>query len=161
MDKKTPVYPYLPKGKEFRYATLDNPYMQAAKKFCENNSLDKAVPTGSAVVKDNQIIGLGANGSTYHQTHICERVRQNIPTGQGYELCEGCHPKNHSEPRAIQQAIHNGYDPSGADLYLWGHWWCCQPCWTSMLDAGINNVYVLENSHTMFRQPAKPTPAQA
>ena len=68
--------------------------MQEAKEYARLNSLDKVVQTGSVIVKNGEIIGRGANDSSYHETHECERVKQKIPTGQGYELCEGCHPKN-------------------------------------------------------------------
>jgi len=105
---------------------------------------------GCVIVKEGKIIGKGANGSDFHETHECERVKQNIPTGEGYELCEGCHPKNHSEPRAIQNAKDNGHETDGADLYLWGHWWCCEPCWNVIKAAGINQVYLAEGSHELF-----------
>src|SRR5690606_19102476 len=107
------------------YVEIDNPFMQAAREFARANSYDKTMPTGSVIVKDGKIIGSGANGSNYHLLHGCERVRQNIPTGKGYELCEGCHPKNHSEVSAIADA--EGHQLAGAELYLWGHWWCCEP----------------------------------
>lgn len=148
--KKTINYPYLPEGRDILYVPQDNQYLQAAKQFAKDNSLDSTVPTGSVVVKDNEIIGYGANGTDYHKTHECERVKNHIPTGQGYELCEGCHPKNHSESRAIKDAIDRGFDPKGADLYLWGHHWCCEPCWKSIIAAGINRVYLMEGSEILF-----------
>ena len=110
------------------------------------------MPNTSVIVKNGEILGLGANGSTYHETHECERVKRNIPTGQGYELCEGCHPKNHGEGRAIKNAKDNGYDTKGADLYMWGHWWCCKPCWEAMINAGIQNVYLFEKSDILFNK---------
>lgn len=111
------------------------------------HSLDEAVKTGAVVVVDGVIVAQGANGSDYHKTHECERVKQGIPTGQGYELCEGCHPKNHAERRAITRALEKA---QGADLYLWGHWWACEPCWQAMLDAGIREVYLHEDSRVLF-----------
>lgn len=153
IDSKLKIeYPYIPEGCKILYVPESNPYIQEAKMYAQLNSLDKAVQTGSVIVKDGKIIGRGANGSTYHETHECERVKQKIPTGQGYELCEGCHPKNHSEPKAIDNAKENGNDTSGADLYLWGHWWCCEPCWNAMISAGIKNVYLLENSEVLFNK---------
>ncbi len=145
-------YPYLPKGRTVEYVSVNNEYIQEAKKYARENSLDKTMPTGSVVVKDSAVIGRGANGSDYHQTHECERVKQHIPTGQGYELCEGCHPKNHSEPKAIKNAKDQGNDTNGADLYLWGHWWCCEPCWNAMVEAGIKNVYLMEDSEILFNK---------
>ncbi len=143
-------YPYLPEGHIIKYVPLENVYMTEAKNFAQNHSLDKTMPTGSVVVKDGVIIGRGANGSDYHTTHECERVKQNIPTGQGYELCEGCHPKNHSEPSAIKNAEENGQTVEGTDLYLWGHWWCCEWCWDAMFKAGIKQVYLMEGSEILF-----------
>jgi deoxycytidylate deaminase len=90
--------------------------------------------------------------SDYHELHGCERIRQGIPTGQGYELCEGCHPKNHSEPSAIADAVSRDEDTRGADLYLWGHWWFCESCWDAMIAAGIRNVYLLEHSEVLFNK---------
>ena len=143
-------YPYIPEGRSIRYVPLDNPFIKAAKEFARTNSLDKTMPTGAVLVKEAKIIGFGANGSAYHQTHECERVKLKIPTGQGYELCEGCHPKNHAEPKAIQDAKAKGNDLQGADLYLWGHWWCCEPCWKAMIDGGVRDVYLADDSWELF-----------
>lgn len=145
-------YPYIPEGKVILYVLESNTYIQAAKKFAQENSLDDTMPTGSVVVKKEEILGLGANGSDYHKTHECERVKRNIPTGEMYELCEGCHPKNHSEIKAIKNAIENGKDPKTADLYLWGHWWCCEACWNEMKKAGIKDVYLMKESQNYFNK---------
>ncbi len=126
--------------------------MVAAKTVAKEHSLDKHVPTGSVLVLGGEVRGLGANGSDYHEQHGCERVRQNIPTGQSYELCEGCHPKNHSEVQAIKNAHGQGHQTNGVDLYLWGHWWCCQPCWEAMIAAGIKDVYLAKGSEKLFNK---------
>ncbi len=148
------AYPYMPEGKTFEFVPADNEYMLEARQVAQEQSLDKVMPTGTVLVKDGEVIGRGANGSTYHETDGCERVRQNIPTGQGYELCEGCDPKNHSEPQAIADAESQGQDTEGAAAYLWGHWWCCEPCWTAMIRAGINKVVLMENSEVLFNKEA-------
>ena len=145
-------YPYLPTGRTILYVPASNTFMQAARDFALEHSLDDAVKTGSVVVKDGVIIGHAANGSEYHRTHTCERVRLGIPTGQGYELCEGCHPKNHSERGAIADAQAHGHDVSGADLYLWGHWWACEPCWSAIIEADIAQVYLMEGSEVLFNK---------
>lgn len=147
-----PQYPYLPPGRAFTYISEDNPYIQEAKAYAQAHSLDSAVKTGSVVVLNGEVVGRGANGSEYHKTNECERVRQNIPTGQGYDICEGCHPKNHSEPRAIADAKTRAEDLHEADLYLWGHWWACEPCWSAIQEAGIRNVYLLEGSDRLFNK---------
>lgn len=142
------VYPYLPEDRTMLYVAGDNPFMQAAEQAARTHSLDTTMPTGAVLVKDDRIISRAANGSEYHTTHECERVRQGIPTGQGYELCEGCHPKNHAERRVVEQ----GTDTKGADLYLWGHWWACEPCWQAMIQGGIRDVYLLEGSERLFNK---------
>lgn len=134
------------------YVTLDNPYMAAAKKVAELQSLDTAMPTGTVIVKNGKIIGRGANGSTFHQTNGCERIRLNIPTGQGYELCEGCSPHNHSEPKAVKSALETEHDLSGAEAYLWGHWWACEPCWKTFSEQGISKLYLLTDSEHLFNK---------
>lgn len=151
--RKAIHYPYMPEGRQILYVSEDNLYMRTARQFAKSNSQDKVLPGAAVIVnKDGYIIGAGANGSDYHKTHPCRRVMLGCKTGEGYELCEGCHPKNHSEPKAIAAARSNGHDTRGADLYLWGHWWCCKPCWDSMIEAGINNAFLLEGSETLFNK---------
>jgi len=145
-------YPYLPEGKQFLYVEARNVFMTAAKMYAEEFSLDKVMPGTAVVVKDRKILGIGANGSDYHKTHSCRRVELGCKSGEGYDLCEGCHPKNHSETTAINDAVKKGYNPRGADLYLWGHFWCCKPCWDAMIKAGIRNVYLMEGSERLFNK---------
>lgn len=152
MDSHIIAYPYLPHGRNIQYVISDNHYMEEARKEALTHSLDETVKTGAVLVQNGEIIGRGANGSDYHKTHECERVKRGIPTGQGYELCEGCSPKNHAEPKAITDAQSRGEATHGSDLYLWGHWWCCEPCWNAMIGAGIRDVYLLENSEVLFNK---------
>jgi deoxycytidylate deaminase len=151
--KKNDVqFPYMhPRGK-IAYVPADNKYMKAAKEVARKQSLDKVMPTGTVLVKNGEIVGEGANGSDYHDKHGCERVRLNIPTGEGYDLCEGCSPKNHSEPSAILHAKVSGKDVESAEAYLWGHWWCCEPCWTAMISNSITKVYLQEDSEHLFNK---------
>lgn len=143
-------YPYLPDNKEILYVSNDNPFINQAKEYARLYSLDKTMPTGAVLVKNDCIISFGANGSNYHEEYGCFRVKNNIPTGQGYELCEGCSPVNHAEAKAITAAHDLHIDIVDADLYLWGHYWCCKPCWDIMIHAGINNVYLLDKSEIFF-----------
>ncbi|MCX6716706.1 MAG: deaminase [Candidatus Taylorbacteria bacterium] len=144
--------PYFSEEMIFKSVPAQNEFINLAKEYARKYSLDKAMPIGSVLVNKGDIIGIGANGSDYHNNHICERVRQKIPTGQGYELCEGCHPKNHSEQKAIQDAIKKGNKTEGTDLYLWGHWWCCRWCMNAIKKAGIKNVFLLEKSEILFNK---------
>jgi deoxycytidylate deaminase len=152
MDTIKITYPYLPEGRTFIYVPIDNPFMKKAEEYAMSHSLDKNMPNSSIIVKDSKIIGCGANGSDYHIHHTCQRVRLNIPTGQGYELCEGCHPKNHGESKALADAKKNGFETQDADVYMWGHWWCCKPCWDAMIGGGIKDVYLLDRSVELFKK---------
>ena len=152
MEKKDIKYPYLPEGREIKYVSADNQFMKMARSFAQNHSLDKIMPNACVIVKDDVVLAIGANGSDFHENNECERIKQGIPTGQGYELCEGCHPKNHGEQSAINDAFSNGKNVQGADLYLWGHWWCCEPCWNAMNQAGIKDVYLLQGSEILFNK---------
>lgn len=150
----TIIYPYIPDDEEIHYVDSDNKFIVAAKKYAKDHSHDDVIPTGAVIVNEGKIIGYGSNGSEYHEKHGCERVRRGIPTGQGYELCEGCHPKNHSEPRAIKDVIKNHSEDvlTNSELYLWGHWWACESCWKAMIDAGIKKVYLEKHSQKLYNK---------
>lgn len=152
-------YPYLPEGREIKYVSLDNFYMQTAREFSKNNSTDRLQPTGSVIVQDSKIIGEAANVIPLtnpklvemHRNGLCTRKLLKVKTGTKYWLCPGCAKySDHSEQRAIKQARGNGLDTKGADLYLYGHWWCCKPCWDKITEAGIKNVYLLNDSEKLF-----------
>ena len=140
----TQKLPYLPEGRTLKYVGEGNIFMQEAKDFALSHSLDSKHRTGAVVVRDGVIIGRGANGSGYHDENGCERKRKGVPTGERYDLCDGCSPKNHAEPSAIRDAVSHKFSTKDADLYLWGHWWCCKDCWDAMILAGIKDVYLME-----------------
>jgi len=146
------TYPYIPKDKIIKYVDLTNQFMRIAKSYAFTDSLDKVMPNAGVLVKNNKVIGIGANGNHYHETHICERIKLNISTGQGYELCEGCHPKNHGESKSIADAQNKGNEVNNADLYLWGHWWCCEACWEKIIKSNIKDVFLLINSENLFNK---------
>lgn len=145
-------YPYLPEGKQILYVNIDNKFMAMARDYAREHSLDKTMPGAAVIVKDGAVLGIGANGSDYHEKYPCKRVELGCKSGKGYELCEGCHPKNHSEPAAINDATKRGNGINDADLYLWGHWWLCEPCWNAIIEAEINNVYLLDGSEKLFNK---------
>ncbi|MDY6770762.1 MAG: deaminase [Candidatus Nanohaloarchaea archaeon] len=152
----SPDLPFEPDDGSIDYVSPDNEYMQAAKDVAREESIDSH-PAGAVIVKHDSILGSGANGSDYHDNNECvrERLKEQgeIASGEGYERCEGCHPKNHAEPTAIQDAHDQGNDDlDDADLYLWGHWWACEWCWDEMLDEGIDQLYLHEDSKELFNK---------
>jgi deoxycytidylate deaminase len=166
MNKKDGIkYPYLPEGREILYVTEDNEFMKAAKQASLDLSTDVQHPTGAVVVKEGKIVGRGANQAGYknkkliefHLNGMCFRRWFKIKSGEKYWMCRGCSTnRKHAETRAVNDALKNldgGSDKlQNADLYLWGHWWACEPCWKSILDAGVRNVYLLENSEVYFNR---------
>jgi hypothetical protein len=51
---------------------------------------------------------------------------------------------------SVRVAREAGLDPAGADFYMYGHWWACEPCWKVLLEAQVRDVYLLENAHEIF-----------
>jgi deoxycytidylate deaminase len=144
--------PYLPENRSILYVPQDNPYMVRAKRLAKKYKSNLRHPAAALVAKNGTVVGEGSIGN--NPTHLkgCERVFLNLPTGEGYERCPGCADHFHSEARAIADAKEKGADARGADLYLWGHWWCCEPCWRAMIEAGIANVYLLKGSEVFFNK---------
>ncbi len=146
--KKKIKYPYLPKGREILHVSSDNPFILAAKKAAEHKGCAKQT-TGAVIVKDGKIVAVGSNAGI--RINICPRVLRGSKTGTDYHFCKDvCKQKGHAEQTACLDAKEKKLDVKGSDLYLWGHWWCCEPCWNAMIEAGIKNVYLEEGAEEKF-----------
>lgn len=156
------AYPYMPKDREIKYVPENNPFMLEAKRFSLQNSTDLNHPTGAVMVKDGRTLGYGANHSIFknkqfvalHGRGFCVRKWFKIKSGSKYWLCPGCvKSHNHAEASAVRDAIgKHGIDTvRGADMYLWGHWWCCKPCWDRMIESSIRDIYLMEKSEVIFK----------
>ena len=152
-------YPYLPEGRTILYVLESNFFMQSSMTAARDLSTDKMQSTGAVIVKDGQIISRGANQvilkhlrlQRLHRKGFCLRKFLKVKSGTKYWLCPACSSnKDHAEAQAVLDAQKKEADTIGADLYLWGHWWCCKPCWDAMIKAGIKNVYLLEGSDKLF-----------
>jgi deoxycytidylate deaminase len=153
-------YPYLPEGREVKYVPISNEFMTEAMRVRNTESTDFQHPTGAVVVHEGNIVGTGANQSALknkklieiHKNGFCVRKFLKIPSGQKYWLCPGCSScRHHAETRAVKDAIKNK-SAKGADLYLYGHWWCCQPCWDEMIAGGIRDVYLVDTADELFKK---------
>lgn len=154
-------YPYLPEGRDIKYVPISDVFMAEAMNVRNNLSTDSLHPTGAVIVLDGKIIGKGANQSAFrnkklielHKKGFCIRRFLKIPSGQKYWLCPGCSAsKHHAETRAVKDAFKKREMTTGADLYLYGHWWCCKPCWDSMIKAEIRDVYLVDNADDLFKK---------
>ena len=152
-------YPYLPDGRTIRYVPLENKFMAEAFVMWRDCSSERNHPTGAVIVMGDKIIGKGANQAALknkklqqiHKNGLCIRRIFKIPSGQKYWLCPGCAKnRHHAEARAVNDALSKQASIVGADLYLYGHWWCCKPCWDKMIEAGVRDVFLLEGSEILF-----------
>ena len=139
-------FPYLPEGRKIVYVSLDNEFMAEAKSLCDASGCAKQ-PTGAVIVKNGKIIGRGSNAGE----KVSECPRWNSPTGENYGPCKDvCKQEGHAEATAVKDMMKNQTDYEDADIYLYGHWWCCKGCWDAMIQGKIKNVYLLDKSWEMF-----------
>lgn len=163
METKTINYPYLPEGRTILYVGEDNKYMFSAKEVALTESTDKKISTGVVIVDEQgEILAKAANQSALRNKFLldthkdwCIRKLFKIPSGQKYWLCPGCAShRNHGEYRAVSALLKKFPQKTNSknlDLYLWGHWWCCKPCWDKMISVGIRNVYLAEGIDKLFK----------
>ncbi|MFA6340640.1 MAG: deaminase [Candidatus Paceibacterota bacterium] len=147
--------------KQVKYVLETDKFMKLAREYAERYSTDRLQPVGSVIVKNGEVVGGGANKmpinnhrfQLMHARGFCIRRILHIPSGKLYWLCPGCgQPRNHSERRAIRDAVKRGMDIDGADLYLWGHFQVCETCRDAIMKARIKNVFLLENSNVLFKR---------
>lgn len=148
-------YPYLPEGRTFKYVSPEHPFMVEAEKARRECSGDPVWPIGIVLVKNGEIVARAGNGFNRGpgEPHLCPRILAMAKTGEGYDLCPLHAEEGHAERMILKEAGRLGVDPSGADLYMYGHWWCCEPCWNAMIAAGIRDEYVTDTAHEEFTKP--------
>ncbi len=141
-------YPYQPKGRELLFTAPDNPFIVEASRMARQGCFKQG--TGAVVVREGKIIGRGSNAAK--KVDRCPRSEQGFQTGEGYDQCRSvCGQQGHAEVMAIKDAYCRTDDLTGADLYLYGHWWCCADCWAVMIRAGIRNVYLVKDARDLFQ----------
>lgn len=97
---------------------------------------------GAVLVKDNQILSTGYNGSPKGVPHCaevgCMREQQSVPSGTMHELCRGVH----AEQNAIIQAGLNGSSTRGATIYCTHQ--PCSICARLIINAEIKTIYIAD-----------------
>jgi dCMP deaminase len=97
---------------------------------------------GAVLVRDNQILSTGYNGSPKNIAHCketgCLREKLNVPSGEKHELCRGVH----AEQNAIIQCAINGSSTKHAVLYCTNQ--PCSICARLIINAEIRVVYISE-----------------
>lgn len=133
-----------------QYVDETDDYMSMARLVAARMSLDIGHPVGAVVVdREGVMLGVGANGSSFHAEQGCIRKQLGCASGVGYHLCAGCSPLNHAEVSALRRCKDKDA-VRGGSLYLWGHYWCCDDCCREMRAAGIERVYLLRDADKLF-----------
>ncbi len=145
-------YPYMPPDRHLKYVPYDHPFMLAAAQAREERAGDPLWPVGIVAVKDGKVVASAGNGFNrgHQENHICPRIVLECKSGEGYELCHVHDPPGHSEPQLVKAMQEAGIDTQGADAYMYGHWWACEPCWKALMDAGFRDLYVTDDAHERF-----------
>lgn len=81
----------------------------------------------AVIVQDGQIVSVATN----EHKEPCKRI--GYPTGEGYELCDGCNYPNHAEYKASQGL-------KGGTCYLFGHHYACALCENELKKRNIDLV---------------------
>jgi deoxycytidylate deaminase len=156
---------FFQRKEHYFFVPEDNEFMQAAKMAAINHSLTSLFPIGIVAVKDGMVVVEAGNGNGYHEKNLetpghrkgCvrrhlndEKEKEGLPkfkSGEGYELCPGCHTDSHAEANLIRNAKEKGvYEKLvGSDAYMYGHFWCCKECFEKMSAAGIKKVYLSDD----------------
>lgn len=128
---------------------------------------------GAVIVKNDEIIATGYNGSARGEENCCDkgicwREEHNIPHGEQYEKCVAVH----AEQNAIISASRR--EMIGADMYLYGCEWNkkeskwveieaepCLICERMIKNAGISCVISMKDckKYAFFRNYVKPKEA--
>jgi deoxycytidylate deaminase len=126
--------------------------MRSALSARERLAGDPLYPVGVVIVRDGRVLVEAGNGFCRGSgaAHICPRVVLECPSGTGYELCALHDAPGHAEQMAVDTARRGKIDLRGADAYLYGHWWACEPCWNALIGAGIRDLYVADDAHERF-----------
>jgi deoxycytidylate deaminase len=147
-------YPYLPPDRRLRYVPADHVHMQEARKAREECAGDPLYPVGAVLVNNGAVVARAGNG--YNQgagnIHVCPRIVFECPSGTGYEMCGLHDAPGHAEYMLMQAAEQGGLDTTNGDVYIYGHWWACEPCWHALIRHGVRDVFVTDDAHERFHR---------
>jgi dCMP deaminase len=141
----------------------DNYYLSIAETVLARSSCLRR-KYGAVIVKDDEIIATGYNGSPRGSKNCCDlgyckRDMKGIPHGERYEMCCSVH----AEANAIISASRR--DMLGATLYLAGQEADgtpitdakpCLMCYRLILNAGISAIVTSNSDGTLNRKEVKP-----
>jgi len=125
----------------------DESFFAQAEKAREKSTCLK-IQTGAVIVKDNVVIGRGANLCSpegfQHGQKVASCPRMNLKTGANYELCKSLH----AELLAILNA--GAKNCQGAVMYLSGHYYPCWRCESIARLVGIKEIKIKDKDAKSF-----------
>jgi tRNA(Arg) A34 adenosine deaminase TadA len=158
-----PEHVTVPAGLEIKFVDMENPFMQKAflhmVAHAEKQKTLGIRPVTSVIKANDGALIYGVVGElededdvTWHEKEgRCARYQAGSATANSdYDSCPGCRHDRHSERAATRKALRDKADIVGAELYMYGQWWACEPCMTAVRDAGIATLYVLADSRPLF-----------
>lgn len=108
---------------------------------------------GAVIVKDDQIVGTGYNGSSRGEPNCCDvgscpRESLGVPKGERYELCEAIHAEDNAVLSAGRERT------LGATIYIVGRNSDgslaspkpCKMCRRKLINAGVTRVVGLDET---------------
>ena len=105
---------------------------------------------GAVIVKNNNILSTGYNGSPSGLPNCiefngrCYRSKHNIPSGEALDKCYAVH----AEQNAIMNALKNGNDLQGASIYVTT--FPCSTCSKLIIQSGIKELYYIDTYNDLF-----------
>ena len=146
----------------YKRESKDNYYLDIAEAVLARSTCLRR-KYGAVIVRDDEIISTGYNGSPRGMpnccdTGVCYREQQNIPHGERYEACLAVH----AEANAIISASRR--DMIGATLYLAGgeadgtpieEPAPCAMCCKLILNAGISTVVTRKGDGKIVKRPVR------
>lgn len=137
-------------------------YMQIAYQTAKLSYAERR-RVGCIIVKDEQIVSFGYNGTPHGFDNVCEEIQtrkpdnpdhRNILKEKGYECDDVCCSKSitkrevlHAESNAITKLAKSTMTSDGADLYTTTA--PCFDCAKLIIQAGIRRVYYSEDYRDM------------
>ena len=115
--------------------------MQVAYQFAKLSYAERR-KVGSVIVKDEQIVSFGYNGTPRGFDNSCEEINYsyNIEGDDGYEVTK---PEVlHAESNALAKLAKSTMSSDGADLYVTMS--PCYQCSKLIIQSGIKNVFYSE-----------------
>jgi len=123
-------------------------YFMAIAKTVSTRSTCLRRQIGAVVVRDNQILSTGYNGSASGLEHCldvgCIRDELNIPSGTDLSTCRAAH----AEMNAICKAAKHGVPINDATLYTTT--FPCSMCSKLIVNSGIKVIYYEEGYPDVF-----------